>query len=74
MFKKFKDRYVQFVQRILVTVFLTLIYFLGFGITAIFIRIFRPSILENGRQASGNASYWLDARKEEDLESCKRQS
>lgn len=74
MFKKFVNIYIQFVQRILVTVLLTLIYFIGFGVTALLIRLFRPGILEHGRKSSSETSYWLEARQSEGLESSKRQS
>lgn len=74
MFKKFLDKYVQFVQRILVTIFLTLIYFIGFGSTALLVRLFCPRLLNHGRKSSSDTSYWLKARQCEGAESCKRQS
>ncbi len=74
MFKKFIDRYVTFVQRILITTLLTLIYFIGFGFTALLIRLFHPRLLDHGRKSASDASYWLEGRASEDIESCKRQS
>ncbi len=79
MFKKFKEKhkifinkYVQFVQRILVAILLTLIYVIGFEITALVVRIFRPSLLRRGGKEA--PSYWQDAREYDRLEGSQRQS
>ncbi len=74
MFKTFINKYIQFVQRILVTILLTVIYFLGFGITALLLRLFHPKTLDFGRKPSSEDSYWLKARQYEGIESSKRQS
>jgi len=71
-FKIFIDRYVRFVQRILVTILLTLIYVIGFGITALVVLIFRPGLIRQDK--SEVSSYWHDAKEYDRLEGSKRQS
>lgn len=72
-YKLFIDRYVRFVQRILVTVLLTLIYVFGLGLITLLIRIFKPSMLrlEKGDDAS---TFWHDAKAYGTIEESKRQS
>ncbi len=72
-FKLFIDRYVRFVQRILVTVLLTLIYVFGLSITTLLIRIFKPAILKL-EQESDASTFWHDAKVYGGLEDSKRQS
>ena len=72
MVKKITQHIICFIQRILVAVLLTLIYVIGFGITALMIRIFRPSVLRHNRKEA--VSYWQDARKNDGLASSQRQS
>jgi len=72
MVKKITQYIIRFIQRILVAVLLTLIYVIGFGITALMIRIFRPSVLRHNRKEA--VSYWQDARENDGLESSQRQS
>ena len=72
MVKKITQHIICFIQHILVAVLLTLIYVIGFGITALMIRIFRPSVLRHNRKEA--VSYWQDARENDGLASSQRQS
>lgn len=45
--KKLIKAYVRFVQKILLFFFLSLLYFLGFGITKLFLYIFKIKLFKN---------------------------
>jgi len=47
------------VQRILMVVLLTIVYFIGFGITLFFLRIFKHGILK--RCSKNSESFWIEA-------------
>ncbi len=72
-YKIFIDRYVRFVQRILVTFLLTLIYVFGLGITTLLIRIFKAPMLRL-EKSSDSETFWQDAREYGGLEESQRQS
>jgi hypothetical protein len=54
--KKFTQAYVRFVQKILLFILLFLLYFLGFGLTKIFITIFRLKLFDKKSHLS--KSFW----------------
>jgi len=60
--KNFTEAYVRFVQKILVTVSLFFLYTIGFGITYVFARIFRPELL--GIKKEKKNTFWKDFKKE----------
>ena len=72
MVKKITQHIIRFVQRIVVTVLLTLIYIVGFGITALAIIVFRPRILQ--KDSKETDSYWHSAERYGSLENSRRQS
>jgi len=72
MLKKIIKYYIRCIQRILVTVFLTLIYIVGFGITALAITVFRSDILRKDSKVT--ETYWHSAEKYGSMESSQRQS
>lgn len=52
-------RFIAFVQRVVVTLCLFFVYFLGMGITALLVRVFNRSLL---RQSPADAdSWWVEA-------------
>ncbi len=67
MFKKIKYIYkivtqiiIIFVQKILITIFLFLLYFLFFGITLIFILIFKKNMLKQNYESE--YTFWNKAK------------
>jgi|AntAceMinimDraft_17_1070374.scaffolds.fasta_scaffold01196_1 hypothetical protein len=67
MFKKIKYIYkiviqniIKFVQKILITIFLFLLYFIFFGITLIFILIFKKNMLKQNYESE--YTFWNKAK------------
>lgn len=56
--KKLLHIYIRFVQKILITTLLTLVYFLIFSLTMLFVFIFLDKLLKNKKNQN---SYWIDA-------------
>lgn len=55
--KKFFNAYIRFMQRVLITILLTVVYFVFFGLTLLFMAIFKPKqIWRGGKNAT---SFWL---------------
>jgi hypothetical protein len=72
-FKKFINNYIRFVQKILITILLSLLYFIGFGLTYLFLLIFKPSLLISRFKIKD--SYWQMAKDyETNLEDSMHQS
>lgn len=44
-FKKFLNKYIRFVQKILINILLFFVYFVLFGVTKIIIMIFQPALI-----------------------------
>jgi len=59
MIKKIIQGFIRTVQKILIFVSLTLIYFLGFGITLIFMMVFNRKVL-TGNSKDDN-TFWVKA-------------
>ena len=57
--KKIRDLYIKTIQKVLVTVALTLIYFIGMGITWLYAIIFKRSLIFAAPKET--KSYWEDA-------------
>ena len=69
--KRFIKFYVRFVQKILITIFLTLLYFIAFSITKFFMFVFP----RKHKQTINKNSYWLTAEGyTSDMESALEQS
>lgn len=72
VFKRFVQAYVRFVQKVLITLLLTLLYVFGFGSTYLFAAVFRRKLL---RGSPTGQSVWQSAEGYEcDLERCSEQS
>ena len=73
MLKKFLAKLIRVIQKILITVFLILIYFLGFGITLFWVALFNRKLIYGSLKS--NDSSWLKAEGyDSDLEGSLRQS
>ena len=73
MFKKILAKLVRVIQRIFITVFLILIYFLGFGITLFFMALFNRKLIYGSLKSKDSS--WLKAEGyDPDLEGSFRQS
>ncbi len=73
MLKKIAQRLIKAIQRILMFVSLTLIYFVGFGITLFFMRIFASTALRG--YSDDDNTFWIEAKDyEADIEDSMRQS
>lgn len=71
--KKLFLKFSRFMQRAVVTILLFFVYILGFGVTALFARIFARSLLSGRRRDEG--SYWIEAKGyEADMADSLRQS
>ena len=55
--KKFAGHFIRIAQKLILSVSLTLIYFLGFGLTYLFMRIFNPGVLKGPRVDSD--TFWV---------------
>ena len=56
--KKFLKLYIRFVQKILITILLTILYFLIFSITKLIVLVFPNKHLKRKKQTD---TYWLEA-------------
>lgn len=73
-FKRFMSAYIRVVQRILITVLLSVVYWLVVGLTALFALVFKFRTMVP-RRRRGEASYWEEAVDyRSDLEDARRQS
>lgn len=73
MIKKIIRNFVRIIQKVLIVLLLTLIYFLGFGITVIFMMVFKHKILTGSRK--DDITFWVEANGyEADMEDSLRQS
>jgi len=73
MLKKILAKLVRVIQKILITVSLILIYFLGFGLTLFFVALFNRKLIYNNFKIKDSS--WLDAEGYgTDLEESLRQS
>jgi cytochrome c biogenesis protein CcdA len=73
IFKRRLEDLVRIIQKVLITVFLFLIYFLGLGLTLIFIYLFSRKLIYS--EARNRNSSWLETEGYvSDLEECFRQS
>ena len=73
IFKKILAKLVRAIQKIMITVFLILIYFLGFGITLLFMVLFNRKLIF--RRLKSKDSSWLRAEEyDPGLEGSLRQS
>jgi len=71
--KKATWNLIRSIQAILMFLLLTIIYFLGFGITFIVMAVFKPRVLRGARE--NDASFWVTAQGyEADLKDSMRQS
>lgn len=67
------DKIVSGVQKILVTVFLIVIYFVGFGVTCIIVTVFDRKLLRFDDK--NMKTFWKDAKDYgQDVDECARQS
>jgi cytochrome c biogenesis protein CcdA len=73
MLKRLVQKLIRIVQKILITVSLTVVYFLGLGITLIFIVFFNRRILTGNNK--DDSSFWVPASGyQPDIEDSFRQS
>ena len=71
--KKILFNIIKVVQKILITIFLTVLYIVGFGMTLVFIMIFKRSYLRAKRR--DDETFWISASGyEPDMDDCMRQS
>jgi hypothetical protein len=73
MLKKIIQKFISIVQKILIMLILIVIYFVGFGITLIFIFLFNRKLLTGGYRIDN--TFWIEAQGyEADINNCRRQS
>jgi hypothetical protein len=60
--KKFFNAYIRFMQRVLITILLSVVYIVFFGLTLVFMAIFKPKQIWRGGKNAG--SFWLDSPEE----------
>ncbi len=60
MIKKIIQKFIKIIQKILITIFLIIIYIVGIGITAIFVMIFNRRILR--KEYKGKNTFWNEAK------------
>ena len=71
--KAFVKKYIIFVQKILITISLFILYVFGFGVTVLLAAVFDRRLL--GKKAVTGNTFWLAATGyEPDIERCERQS
>ena len=72
--KKIINAYIRFMQRILITILLTVVYVVFFGITKLFLALFMPRTLWR-RKNKNEDSFWLKMKEEPvDMEHALQQS
>jgi hypothetical protein len=73
MFKKTIFNFIRIIQKILIVLALTVVYFLGLGITLVFLIVFKRNLLTNASRA--HKSFWVNSEGcEPDLANNLRQS
>lgn len=73
LINKFLHKFSEFIQQVIIVISLVLVYSLGFGVTLIFVAIFKPKILR--RDFKRKKSSWTNAEGyEPTLDDCLRQS
>ncbi|NQT90736.1 MAG: hypothetical protein HQ558_05730 [Candidatus Omnitrophica bacterium] len=73
MIKKITQRLIAVIQKILITVFLTLLYIFGFGIMFLLAAIFNRRLLRQGPASEG--TLWSESQADTvDIETSMRQS
>jgi hypothetical protein len=72
--KRFLQLYIRFIQRILISVALVIVYFIGFGITALALSLVRRGSL-SGQGERRKDSWWIGTvGYDADKEKCLRES
>jgi hypothetical protein len=61
--KKIIKIYIRFVQKILITLLLTVLYFIGFGLTWVYSVLFKRGMLYG--RCRNDESFWLDIKEQE---------
>jgi len=59
MIKRITQYIIRWVQSVLITALLTVLYIVGFGITALVVAVFRPSLLR--KETIGEETFWQHA-------------
>ncbi len=59
MIKKITQYIIHWVQRVFITVLLTLLYIVGFGVTALAVSVFRPSLMR--QDSTEEQTFWHPA-------------
>jgi len=72
--RKMIDRLVKTIQKILIVILLTVVYFLGFGITLLFVLIFSPRSIFGGRKKDQSTWINVEDQNENVAEDCMRAS
>jgi len=73
MLKRLLQKFIRIVQKILITLSLTVVYFLGLGITLIFIALFNRKTITGFRKE--DFTFWVEAEGyQPDIEDSFRQS
>jgi cytochrome c biogenesis protein CcdA len=73
MLKKLLQKFIRIIQKILITVSLTVVYFIGLGVTLIFVALFNRKILTNCSKE--DYTFWVTASGyQPDIEDSLRQS
>jgi len=73
MLKRLLQKFIRIIQKILITFSLTVVYFLGLGITLIFIALFNRKIITS--PSKDDYTFWVEAEGyQPDIEDSFRQS
>ena len=73
MLKRLLQKFIRIIQKILITFSLTVVYFLGLGITLIFIALFNRKIIAS--PSKDDYTFWVEAEGyQPDIEDSFRQS
>jgi hypothetical protein len=73
MIKRIIQNFIRIIQKILVTLSLPIVYFLGFGITLIFMMVFNRKVLTSN--SKDDNTFWVKATEyEANIEDSMRQS
>jgi len=60
MIKKIIQNFIRIIQKILITIFLFIVYIIGIGVTLIFVMIFNRRLL--GKTFKGKNTFWNEAK------------
>jgi len=73
MIKKIIQNFIRIIQKILITIFLFIVYIIGIGVTLIFVMIFNRRLL--GKTFKAKNTFWNEAKEYgADINSSMRQS